>query len=67
MFSMQYYKFFTKNFPNYFDEIYFPLETTGVHTRSSYQKLNVLHQKQMLDKKSYLMLVPRFGTTETRR
>ena len=28
------YKFFTKNWPNYFDEIYVPLETNGVHTRS---------------------------------
>ena len=37
------YKFFAKNCPNYFDEIYVPLETNGVHTRSSYQKLNVPH------------------------
>ena len=29
------YKFFTKNCPNYFEEIYVPLETNGVHTRSS--------------------------------
>ena len=28
-------KFFTKSCPNYFDEIYVPLETNGVHTRSS--------------------------------
>ena len=35
--------FFTKNCPSYFDEIYVPLETNGVHTRSSYQKLNVPH------------------------
>ena len=27
------YKFFTKNCPNYFDEIYVPLETNGVRTR----------------------------------
>ena len=27
------YKFFTKNCPNYFAEIYVPLETTGVRTR----------------------------------
>ena len=39
------YKFFTKNCPNYFEEICVPLETNGVHTRSSYQKLNVSHQK----------------------
>ena len=32
------YRFFTKNCPNFFDEIYVPLETNGVHTRSLYQK-----------------------------
>ena len=37
------YKSFTKNCPNYFDEIYVPLENNGVHTRS-YQKLNVPHR-----------------------
>ena len=30
------YNFFTKNCPNYFNEIYVPLETNGVHMRSSY-------------------------------
>ena len=35
--------FFAKNCPNYFDEIYVPLETNGVHTRSSYQKLSAPH------------------------
>ena len=39
------YKFCTKNCPNYFDEIYLPLETNGVHMRSSYQKLTVPHRK----------------------
>ena len=39
------YKFFTKNFPNYFDVIHVPLDTNGVHMRSSYQKLNVPNQK----------------------
>ena len=37
--------FFTKNCPKYFDEIYVPLQTNEVHTRSSYQKLNVPHRK----------------------
>ena len=32
------YRFFTKNCPNFFDEIHVPLETNGVHTRSLYQK-----------------------------
>ena len=39
------YNFFVKNCPNYFDEIYVPLETNGVHTRSPYQKLNAPHRK----------------------
>ena len=39
------YKFFTKNYSDYFDEIYVSLEINGVHTRSSYQKLNVPHRK----------------------
>ena len=56
------YKFFAKNCPNYFDEIHVPLETNGVHTRSSYQKLNAPYRRQMLEKKPYLMLVPHFGT-----
>ena len=33
------YKFSTKSCPNYFDEIYVPLETNGVHTRSSYSQV----------------------------
>ena len=42
--------FFTKNCPNYLDEIYVPLKTNGVHTngvhtRSSYQKLDVPDRK----------------------
>ena len=45
------YKFFTKNCPNYFDKTYVPLETNGVHTRSSYQKLNVPHQKTNVGQK----------------
>ena len=36
--------FFTKNCPNYFDEICVLLETNGVHTLSSYRKLNVPHR-----------------------
>ena len=45
------YKFFTKNCPNYFDEIYVPLETNGVHTRSSYQKLDAPHRKTNVEQK----------------
>ena len=57
-----YTNFLLRNYPNYFDEIYVPLETNGVHTRSSYQELVVPHRKKkMLDKKPYLMLVSDFG------
>ena len=45
------YTFFTKNCPNYFDEIYVPLETNGVHTRSSYQRLNVPHREKDVGQK----------------
>ena len=45
MFSMQYIQFFTQNYPNYFDEIYVPLETNGVQMRLSYQILSVRHRK----------------------
>ena len=52
------YKFFTKNCPNYSDEIYFPLETNGVHTRSSYQKLNVPHRKTNVGQKALSYVGP---------
>ena len=53
------YRFLTKNF----DEIYVPLETNGIHTRSSYQNLNANCRKKvfLLDEKPYLMLVPQFS------
>ena len=46
------YKFFNKNCPNYFDEIYVPLETNGIHTPSSYQKLSVSHRKTNVGQKA---------------
>ena len=52
------YKFFTKNCANYFDEIYVPLETNGVHTRSSYQKLNVPHRKTNAGQKALSYVGP---------
>ena len=50
--------FFTKNFANYFDEIYVPLETNGVPTHSSYQKLNVPHQKTNVGQKALSYVGP---------
>ena len=46
------YKFFAKNCPNYFDEIYVPLETNGVDTCSSCQKLLVPHRKTNVGQKA---------------
>ena len=52
-----YKSFFTKNFPNFFDEIYVPLEINVIHTRSSYQRLIVLHEKKkMVGKKSFILI-----------
>ena len=48
------YKFFTKNSPNNFDEIYLPLETNGVHKCSSCKKLNVPHRKTNVRQKAYV-------------
>ena len=44
--------------PNDFDEIYVPLETNGVHTRSSYQKLNVPHRKTNVGQKALSYVGP---------
>ena len=52
------YKFSTKSCPNYFDEIYVPLETNGVHMRSSYQKLNVPHRKTNVGQKALSYVGP---------
>ena len=52
------YKFFTKNCPNYFDETYVPLETSGVHTHSSYKKLNVPHRKTNVGQKALSYVGP---------
>ena len=52
------YKFFTKNCPNYLDEIHVPLETNGVHTHSSYQKLNVPHRKANVGQKALSCVDP---------
>ena len=42
----------------YFDEIYVPLETNGVHTRSSYQKLNVPRPKTNVGQKALSYVGP---------
>ena len=52
------YKFYTKSCPNYFDEIHVPLETNGIHTRSSYQKLNVPHRKTNVGQKALSYVGP---------
>ena len=52
------YNFFTRNCPNYFVEIYVPLEAKGVHTCSSYQKLNVPHGKTNVGQKALSYVGP---------
>ena len=52
------YKFFTNNCGNYFDEIYIALEANGVHTRSSYQKLNAPHRKTIIGQKALSYVGP---------
>ena len=54
------YKLFTKNCPNYFDEMYVPLEVNGIHTRLSYQKLNVPHRKGNVGRKGVSCVGPSF-------
>ena len=58
MFSMQCIQVFTKNWLYYFDEIYVPLEIKGIHTRSSYQKLNVFHRKTNVGQKALSFVGP---------
>ena len=43
---------------SYFDEIYVPLEINGIHTRSSYQKLNVPHRKTNVEQKALSYVGP---------
>ena len=52
------YVFFTKNGPSYFDDIYVPIETNGVHTRSSSQKLNVPRRKTNIEQKALSYVGP---------
>ena len=40
------------SYPNCFDDIYVPLEINGVHTCSSYQKLNVPCRKTNVGQKT---------------
>ena len=61
------YKFFTKNCPDYFDEIYVPLEINGIHTRSSYQKLNVPHRKTNVEQKALSYVGPSLWNNLNRR
>ena len=52
------YNFFAKNCPNYFDETYVLVETIGVHTCSSNQKLNVPHRKANVGQKALSYVDP---------
>ena len=52
------YKFFTNACPDYFDELYFPVETIGVQTRSSYRKLNLPRRKTNMGLKALSYVGP---------
>ena len=47
-----------KNYPDYFDEIYVPIETNRVKTRLSYQKLNVPYRKPNVRQKGLSYVGP---------
>ena len=52
------YKFYSKNCPEYLDEIYFPLESNGVQTCSTYQKLKVPDRKINIGQKALSYVGP---------
>ena len=52
------YNFFAKTCPDYYDELYFPKETNGVHTRSSYQKLSIPRCKTNIGLKALSYIGP---------
>ena len=52
------YKFFTKNRPNYFDEMYVYFKINGVRTCSSHQKLNVPRRKTTVRQKALSYVGP---------
>ena len=46
------YKFFSKNSPDYYEELYFPVEETAIQTRFSFQKLTIPRRKTNIGLKS---------------
>ena len=52
------YKFFSKSCPDYYDELFFPAETNGVRTRSSYQKLGLPRRKTNIGLKALSYVGP---------
>ena len=52
------YKFFTNACPDYVGELYFPVETIGVQTRSSYRKLNLPRRKTNMGLKALSYVGP---------
>ena len=57
MFSVQRILYFYLELSNCFDKIYVPLEINRVHTRSSYQKLNVPDRKLNVGQKGISYVV----------
>ena len=52
------YKFFAKSCPDYFDELYFPLETNSVRMHSSHQKLSLPRRKTNIGLKALSYVGP---------
>ena len=52
------YKFFAKSCPDYFDELYFPVENNGINTRFSFQKLTLPRRNTNIGQKALSYIGP---------
>ena len=52
------YKFFAKSCPDYFDELYFPVENNGINTRFSFQKLTIPRRNTNIGQKALSYIGP---------
>ena len=52
------YKFFAKSCPDYFDELYFPVENNGINTHFSFQKLTLPHRDTNIGQKALSYIGP---------
>ena len=52
------YKFFAKSCPDYFDELYIPVENNGINTRFSFQKLTLPRRNTNIGQKALSYIGP---------